>query len=93
MAIKKSEKYNKIIKLMLQDVSTEDIAHITGYSIYYIRDIYKSLREEYDVSTKNGIAVAYLAEKIAKISKDLNELIEIISPANPPQIRGCAKRR
>lgn len=93
MATKKSEKYDKIIKLMLQEVPTHEIAKITGYSIYYIRDIYKTLREEYGVSTTSGIAVAYISEKINKVAQGLNELMEIISPDIPPKIRGVRKPR
>lgn len=93
MAVKNNEKYNEIIRLMLQDVPTDKIAERTGYSIYYIRDIYKSLREEYGVNTKNGIAVAFLEEKILEITGQLNEIMDIISRNNTPKIRGSAKHK
>ena len=93
MAKKKSEQYNEVIKLVLQDVPTHKIAQITGYSLYYIRDIIKGLREEYNVNTTKGLAVAYLSEKIGKIAGELSELVKIISPESTPNFRCGAKRR
>ena len=93
MAKKKSEQYNEVIKLLLQDVPTHKIAQITGYSLYYIRDILKGLREEYSVNTTKGLAVAYLSEKIGKIAGELTELVKIISPDSTPNFRCEAKRR
>ena len=93
MSKKKSEKYNEVIKLLLQDVPTHKIAQTTGYSLYYIRDILKELREEYGVNTTKGLAVAYLSEKIGKIAADLTELVKIISPDLTPNFRCDAKRR
>lgn len=93
MGKKKSEKYNQVIKLLLQDVPTHEIAKITGYSLYYIRDILKELREEYGVNTTKGLAVAYLSEQITKIAGTLNELVKIITPDSTPNFRCDAKRR
>lgn len=70
--IKKSEQYNRVIQLMLQDISTEEIAKITQYSIHNIRKIYNELREEYGVNSKSGIAIAYLREQINKLAFIVN---------------------
>lgn len=87
---KKSEKYDKIVKLMLQDVSTNDIAKITGYSIHTIRNVYEELRLEYNVSSKVGIAASYLNNKISEASALLNEIASItgrghLTPIDKPK--------
>ena len=80
------------MKLLLKDVPTHKIAQTTGYSLYYIRDILKELREEFGVNTTKGLAVAYLSEKISNIASELTELVEIISPDSTPNFRCSSKR-
>nr|DAT94665.1 MAG TPA: Transcriptional regulatory protein RcsB factor, DNA BINDING PROTEIN.6A [Caudoviricetes sp.] len=75
---KKSEKYDKIIELVLQDVPTSEIARITGYTIGYIHRIFEELRGEYGVNSKVGIATSYIAERINKTTDELNKLCSLM---------------
>lgn len=75
---KKSEKYDKIIELVLQDVPTTEIAKITGYSIGYIHNIFEELRGEYGVNSKVGIATSYIAERINEATETLNNLCSLM---------------
>lgn len=70
--IKKSEQYNIIIQLMLQEKSNEEIAERTGYAISTVKNIITKLREEYQVSSKTGIAIAFLREQINNLAKIIN---------------------
>ena len=83
---KKSEKYDKIIELVLQDVPTAEIAKETGYSIGYIHNIFEKLRDEYGVNSKVGIATSYLAERISEATETLNDLCSLMNKCkNTPQ--------
>lgn len=76
---KKSEKYDKIIELVIQDIPTKEIAQKTGYSVGYIHNIFEELRGEYGVNTKMGIASSYLAERISEALDLLNNLYSLMS--------------
>ncbi len=66
MGIVKKESKDEIVKLMLQEVPTEEIARRLNYSVSTIRKVFEELRDEYGVNSKMGIAVAYLRDKISE---------------------------
>ncbi len=66
MGTVRKENEEEIVKLMLQDVPTEEIARRLNYSVPTIRKVFEELREKYGVSSKMGIAVAYLRDKISE---------------------------
>lgn len=74
----KNKKYSKIIRLMIEDKSTVEIAKITGYSIGTIRNIYSELKNLYNVNTKTGIAAAYIKDKAKNAKKSLDELLSAL---------------
>ena len=76
MAVKR-EAEKEILKLMLQDVPTEEIAKRLNYSVGTIRKVFEELREKYNANTKVGLASAYLREEIQQVSAQLNDIIEI----------------
>ena len=76
MAVKR-EAEKEILKLMLQDVPTEEIAKRLNYSVGTIRKVFEELREKYNANTKVGLATAYLREEIKQVSAQLCDIIEI----------------
>ena len=54
MGVSKETK-DKIISLMLQNIPTDEIASILGYSVGTLRKVYEELREEYGVNTTKEI--------------------------------------
>ena len=87
---RKSEKYDKIIELVLQDIPTHEIAKRTGYSIGYIHNIFEELRGEYGVNSKVGIATSYIAERIVEATETLTKLCSLM---NVCKYTPCEKRR
>ena len=51
MAVKR-EAEKEILKLMLQDVPTEEIAKRLNYSVGTIRKVFEELREKYNANTR-----------------------------------------
>lgn len=72
------DKYAIVIKYILQDYTTEQIAEITGYSTGTIRNIYSELRKKYNVNTKTGIALSYLRERLKKLEKETKDINSIL---------------
>jgi len=89
MARVKKEALDTIIKLLLKDVSTEEIAKITNYSIGTIRSVIADLREEYGVNSKTGVATAYFNEELLKIKILIDKLTDLTNLT--PQIGISAK--
>ena len=73
-----SKKYTTVVQLILKGYSTQDIAKKLNYSIGTVRNVYKDLREKYEVDSKTGIALAYVKNKIKNVSKAFKELEEIL---------------
>lgn len=65
----------QILKMMLQEVSTEEIARKLHFAVGTIRNVFEELRQEYGVNSKVGIAKAYLFDQI----KDVTEKMQTIS--------------
>lgn len=65
----------QIIKMMLQEVPTEEIAKRLNFAVGTIRNVFEELRLEYGVNSKVGIAKAYLFDQI----KDVTEKMQSIS--------------
>jgi len=72
------ESRDEIIKLMLQEKSTEEIAKITGYSIGTIRNVFEELREKYDVNSKLGITKEYIGDELEKIQAQILKIFFLI---------------
>ena len=79
MGVVKKESKDEIVKLMLQEVPTEEIARRLNYSVSTIRKVFEELRDEYGVNSKMGIAVAYLRDKI---SEHLTPLLNLSDSGN-----------
>lgn len=65
----------QILKMMLQEVPTEEIARKLHFAVGTIRNVFEELRQEYGVNSKVGIAKAYLFDQI----KDVTEKMQTIS--------------
>lgn len=70
---------DEIIKLMMQEYSTEEIAEKTNYSIGTIRQVFEELRGEYMVKSKMGIATAFMAQELIRIKSQINKILNVIS--------------
>ena len=97
MAVSK-ETEKEIIKLMLQDVPTEEIAKRLNYSVGTVRMTFENLREKYNANTKVGLATAYLREEFSQISSQIGDIIEIMGGScqittRPKAVHGMAKNR
>ena len=77
MAVKKESK-KEIIRLMLQDVPTEEIAKRLNYSVGTVRKVFAYFSAEYGANTKTGLATAYLKEEILIIAAQIGGIIEMI---------------
>lgn len=75
MGVSKEAK-EEIIKLMLQDVPTDEIALKTNYSISTIRATFEELRDEFGVNSKVGIARAYLHRKLSHSMQEILKLLD-----------------
>ena len=64
MGVVRKEIKIEIVKMMLDEVPTEEIATTLHLSVSTVRKVFEELREEYGVNSKTGIAVAYLRDKI-----------------------------
>ena len=67
-----------IVRLMLQDVPTEEIAAITNYSISTIRTTFEELRNEFGVNSKVGIARAYLQKELSELNKHIQNILKLL---------------
>lgn len=65
----------QILKMMLQEVPTEEIARKLHFAVGTVRNVFEELRQEYGVNSKVGIAKAYLFDQI----KDVTEKMQTIS--------------
>lgn len=65
----------QILKMMLQEVPTEEIARKLHLAVGTVRNVFEELRQEYGVNSKVGIAKAYLFDQI----KDVTEKMQTIS--------------
>ena len=77
MGVSKEAK-EKIVRLMLQDVPTEEIAAITNYSISTIRTTFEELRDEFGVNSKVGIARAYLQRELLELNKHIQNILKLL---------------
>ena len=73
-----NDKKNKIMELILQGKTTAEIAHIMGYSIGTIRNLYTELREEYGVNSKTEIALYHVSERLYDVRDELDKLISAL---------------
>lgn len=89
----KKEAKDAIIKLMLQEVSTEDIAKKLNYSVGTIRNVFEELREEYGVSSKMGITTAYLRSELEKVNNQLNRLFKIMDNCDFEKKNSCFNKK
>lgn len=85
MGVVKKESKDEIVKLMLQEVPTEEIAQRLNFSVATVRKVFEELRIEYGVNSKMGIAVAYLRDKISE------HLMPILNLSDTSQIATCEK--
>jgi len=70
---------DEIIKLMMQEFSTEEIAEKTNYSIGTIRQVFEELRGEYGVKSKMGIATTFMVQELLRVKSQINKILNIIS--------------
>lgn len=77
MGVRKEAK-DEIVKLMLQDVPTEEIANIMGYSVGTVRKVFEELREEYGVNSKTGIAKAYLQTELINLYGHIKNILNLL---------------
>lgn len=77
MGVSKEAK-EKIVRLMLKDVSTDEIAEITNYSIATIRTTFEELRDEFGVNSKVGIARAYLQRELFELNKHIQNILKLL---------------
>ncbi len=77
MGVVKKEAKIKIVKLMLQDIPTEEIAKLTNYGVGTIRKVFDELREEYNVKSKTGLAAAYLRAELKKLKKQIDNILDV----------------
>ena len=85
MGIVKKESKDEIVKLMLQEVPTEEIARRLNYSVSTIRKVFEELRDEYGVNSKMGIAVAYKkGYEVIIISGENSPAIDFLLSKFPP---------
>lgn len=89
MGVKKEAK-DEIVKLMLQDTPTEQIATRMGYSVGTVRKVFEELREEYGVNSKSGIATAYLQNELIKLNNHIKNILNLLGGG---QIATNQKRR
>lgn len=78
MAYLKQETLEKIIKLILKDTPTEEIAKSVYCSVGTVRRAMSELRSEYGVKSKTGIAMAYLEQELIKIRKEIDNLLDLV---------------
>jgi len=80
------ESKDKIMNLLIQRVSTEEIAKKLHYSVGTVRKVYEELREEYGVSTTKEIADIYLdstlLKELSKLNNCLSSVIKKIKSRN-----------
>jgi len=67
----------KIIKMMLQEVPTEEIAKRLHFAVGTVRNVFEELRQEYGVNSKVGIAKAYLFEQIQDVSAKMQTISDL----------------
>lgn len=77
MGVRKEAK-DEIVKLMLQDIPTDEIAKRMNYSVGTIRKVFEELREEYGVNSKPGIAAAYLRDELVGLQEHVEEVLNIL---------------
>lgn len=77
MGVRKEAK-DEIVKLMLQDIPTDEIAKRMNYSVGTIRKVFEGLREEYGVNSKPGIAAAYLRDELVGLQEHVEEVLNIL---------------
>ena len=70
---------DEIIKLMMQEFSTEESAEKTNYSVGTIRQVFEELRGEYMVKSKMGIATAFMVQELIRVKSQINKILNIIS--------------
>ncbi len=92
MGVSKESK-NKIMNLLIQRVSTEDIAKKLHYSVGTIRKVFEEFREEYGVSTTKEIADIYLdsllVSELSNLSKCINSTLKKIKSRNFATIKNA----
>lgn len=69
----------QILKMMLQEVPTEEIAKQLHFAVGTVRNVFEELRQEYGVNSKVGIAKAYLFEQIQELSDKTQAIAELCS--------------
>ena len=78
MAYLKQETLEKIIKLILKDASTEEIAKKTNCAIGTVRRAIEELRCQYNVKSKTGVATAYVEQELIRIRKEIDNLLSLV---------------
>ena len=95
MGVSKETK-DKIISLMLQNIPTDEIASILGYSVGTVRKVYEELREEYGVNTTKEIVNIYVDKELAKLNIHIENVRKILKSRNfatqPKRRRRMQKR-
>lgn len=91
MGVSKEAK-EKIVRLMLQDVPTDEIAEITHYSIATIRTTFEELRDEFGVSSKVGIARAYLQKELFELHKHIENILKLLESRQITTIQKSRRR-
>lgn len=91
MGVSKEAK-EKIVRLMLQDVPTDEIAEITSYSISTIRTTFEELRDEFGVNSKVGIARAYLQNELLELHKHIQKILKLLESRQITTIQKSRRR-
>lgn len=68
----------RIVKLMLQDVPTDEIASIVNCSISTVRMTFEELRDELGVNSKVGIARAYLQRELLDLNSHIQNILKLL---------------
>lgn len=67
----------EILKMMLQEVPTEEIARKLHFAVGTIRNVFEELRQEYGVNSKVGIAKAYLFAQIKDVTDKMQNISDL----------------
>jgi len=77
MGVSKNAK-DKIISLMLQNIPTDQIASMLGYSVGTVRNVFEELREEYQVNTTKEIVNIYIDKELVKLNNHIENVRKIL---------------
>lgn len=80
----------QILKMMLQEVPTEEIAKKLHFAVGTVRNVFEELRQEYGANSKIGIAKAYLFEQIQDVTEKMQSISDLCN--NTCQMTGTPKQ-